>query len=277
MMRREFIAGLGASALPIAARAQQSTKPYRICQISPWEGTEHLAKAFEGQLAELGYVQGKNIKLQNLFVSPEPTSIEDAIRSVLPDIDLLVVWSTLASVIAKKVVANSVPIVFLSVGVPVDIGLVSTLSRPGGNLTGMTFEASTETYGKRLQMLKDIQPSLGRVAVLRAQGDPNVVHAIGALESAASLLGIRLSEFEIDSARNLPTVFGQLERSRAEALVSVAGAFTCMNSKTIGELSLKHRLPSCHGFKETVASGGLLSLGPNMVTIAIQGASLDYA
>jgi putative tryptophan/tyrosine transport system substrate-binding protein len=122
-------------------------------------------------------------------------------------------------------------------------------------------------------MLKDIQPTLGRVAVLRAQGDPNVVHAIGALESAASLLGIRLSEFEIDSARNLPTVFSQIEGDRAEALVSVAGAFTYMNSKAIGELSLRHRLPSCHGFKETVASGGLLSLGPNMVTIAIQGAS----
>jgi putative tryptophan/tyrosine transport system substrate-binding protein len=130
MRRRDLIVGLGSAAVawPAVARAQQSTKQYRICQISPWAGTEHLAKAFERHLDELGYVQGNNIRLQNLFVPPEPASIEDAIRSVLPDIDLLVVWSTLASVIAKKIVANSVPIVFLSVGVPVDIGLISTLS-----------------------------------------------------------------------------------------------------------------------------------------------------
>ncbi len=86
------------------------------------------------RLNDLGYVQGKNITLQTLVVRPEPSAMEDAIRSLLPDIDLLVVWSTIAGVAAKKL-TSSVPVVFLSVGAPVDIGLVQSLAHPGGNMT----------------------------------------------------------------------------------------------------------------------------------------------
>jgi putative ABC transport system substrate-binding protein len=272
MKRREFITVLGGvAAWPLAARAQQS-KVWRIGQVLPLEAMGHLAKALERRLADLGYVQGKNITLLNIVVPPQPKAIEDAIRSLLPNIDLLVVWSTVGSVAAKKV-ASSVPIVFLSVGVPVDIGLVDSLAHPGGNMTGITFEAATETYAKRLQILKEIVPNLERVAVLRAVGDPNVVHAIASLEQAAPGLGVILMPIDIRSTDDLPAVFAEMQRSRAEGLISIAGAFTYLNSDQIADLTVRYRLPSCHGFKETVAAGALVSLGPDMVAMTDQGAA----
>jgi putative tryptophan/tyrosine transport system substrate-binding protein len=273
MRRRELITLLGgaAAAWPLAARAQQS-KVWRIGQVLPLEAMGHLAKAFEQRLANLGHVQGKNITLVNLVVPPQPKAIEDGIRSLLPNIDLLVVWSTIGAVAAKKVVF-SVPVVFLSVGVPVDIGLVESLAHPGGNMTGITFEAATETYAKRLQILKEIVPNLERVTVLRAVGDPNVVHAMASLEQSAPGLGAKLIPIDIGSADDLPAAFVEMQRSRAQGLISIAGAFTYLNSNQIADLTVRHHLPSCHGFKETVAAGALISLGPDMVAMTDQGAA----
>jgi putative tryptophan/tyrosine transport system substrate-binding protein len=273
MRRREFI-GLvgGAAAWPTAALTQQVSPQIRICQFSPWQGTENLSRAFEKRLQELGYVSGKNVRLRNVFVAPQPKAIEDKLTEILPETDLLVVWSTVASVAAKKIV-QSIPIVFLSVGVPVEIGLVASLNRPGGNMTGVTFEAATETYGLRLQMLKEIIPNIRNVAVLKAKGDPNVVHAIAALEKAAHSLGIQLTQYEAISSDDLPTVFQEIEQGKADGLISIAGAFTLLNSTHIALLAQQHRLPSCHGFRDTVVAGGLISLGPDMVAIAIEGAN----
>jgi putative ABC transport system substrate-binding protein len=273
MQRRDFIILLGgaAAAWPTAALTQQSYSQNRICQLA-LEGQEHLARAFETRLQELGYVNGKNIRLRNVFVAPQPKAIEDKITEVLPETDVLVVWSTVASVAAKKV-AQSIPIVFLSVGVPVDIGLVASLNRPGGNMTGVTFEAATETYGLRLQMLKEIIPKIRNVAVLKAKGDPNVVHAIAALEKAAPSFGIQLMQYEAKSSDDLPALFQEIERGKADGLISIAGAFTFANSTKIALLTQQHRLPSCHGFRDTVVAGGLISLGPDMVAIAIEGAN----
>ena len=274
MKRRDLIKLIGGATAgwPLAAHTQQSSSQVRICQLSPWEGTEHLARAFEKRLQELGYVSGKNVRLRDIFTAPQPKAIEDKITEILSETDVLVVWSTVASVAAKKIV-QSIPIVFLSVGVPVEIGLVGSLNRPGGNMTGVTFEAATETYGLRLQMLKEIIPDIRNVAVLKAKGDPNVVHAIVALEKAAPSFGIQLTQYEAKSSDDLPAVFQEIERSMADGLISIAGAFTFVNSTQIALLTQQHRLPSCHGFKDTVVAGGLISLGPSMVAIAIEGAN----
>src|ERR1700710_1420808 len=122
MRRRDFMALLGSTVavFPTLALAQQPSARIRICQVSPWEGTEHLARAFENHLQELGYFNGKNVTVRNVYVTPQPKAIEDKITEILPETDILVVWSTIASVAAKKV-TQSVPIVFLSVGVPVEI------------------------------------------------------------------------------------------------------------------------------------------------------------
>jgi len=225
------------------------------------------------RLNDLGYVQGKNITLQTLVVRPEPSAMEDAIRSLLPDIDLLVVWSTIAGVAAKKL-TSSVPVVFLSVGAPVDIGLVQSLAHPGGNMTGVSFEAGTEIYAKRLQILKEIAPAIKEVAVLGASGDSNVAFATASLEKAAAELGLKLTPTDVKSADDLPAAFDEMQRNHIEGLIVIAGAFTAVNSAQIASLALAHKLPSCHGFKETVVVGGLVSFGARSPCHGPAGSSL---
>ena len=139
-------------------------------------------------------------------------------------------------------------------------------------MTGVTFEAATETYGKRLQILKEIAPGLARVAVLRGAGDANVPFAMGSLEQAAAALGVALLPADIKSVDDLEAAFLGMTRDRAEALIVVAGSLTFFAGKHIADLALQHKLPSCHAFKETVAAGGLVSLGPDLLSMTQQGA-----
>src|SRR5215472_7209066 len=160
-----------AVALPFAAAAQQPGKVWRIGHVST--GTPEIggifARALERSLADFGYVQGRNIVLLHRFAGPQLDKIEEAITSLLPQIDLLVVRGEGA--IAAKKLAGGVPTVFISIGFPVELGLVQSLAHPGGNMTGITAEAALETPAKRLQILKEIVPELKRVAVLRPIDD----------------------------------------------------------------------------------------------------------
>ena len=189
-----------------AAAAQQPGKVWRVGNVlttTPERGA-FLAQALEQGLADLGDIPGRNIVLSSQFAGPELGKIQEVISSLLPQIDLLVVWGTAGGAAAKKL-AVGVPTVFVSVGAPVEIGLVQSLARPGGNMTGLTFEAATQTYGKRLQILKEIIPGLKRVAVLRAVGDPNVGFAMTSLERAAPELGVTLVSVDIKLAQEIET------------------------------------------------------------------------
>jgi putative tryptophan/tyrosine transport system substrate-binding protein len=275
MRRRRFLALAATAALApgFAARAEPATKIWRIGQVTL--GTDPaapIATALEQQLAELGYEQGKNITLTSRLVVPTPQAVEDAVRSLVPNVDLLVVWSTIGAVAAKKL-AFAIPVVLLSVGAPVDIGLVQSLAHPGGKMTGVTFEAASETYAKRLQFLKEIVPSLKRVAVLRAHGDVNGTFALASMEKPAAEFGIALIPVDVDTSEQMEAAFARMKQAQAEGLIVVAGGLTYDRSKEIAELTLRYRLPSCHGFKETVAEGGLISLGPDVIMMAAQAAS----
>jgi putative ABC transport system substrate-binding protein len=273
MRRREFIAGSAAMfASAFSARAA-AAGAWRIGQVFGGNSDVISSSGLARGLSDLGYVDGKNIFLQTRFAAPNPEATKAAMLALLPDIDLLVAWGTIGGV-AAKAVAPGIPVVFISVGAPVDIGLVESLAHPGGNMTGTTFEAASETYGKRLQLLKDILPGLSRVAVIGAKGDPNFPFAMTSLNKSAALLGVSLTALEIGSAGDLGGAFDQIKQDRLEAMVVVAGALTYANSKVIAELALANGVPSCHGFKETVAAGGLISLGPDMLALARQGASL---
>ena len=275
MRRREFLSLLSTSAVtwPLNVWAQQSTKKtWRIGHVHTAGETAKLrVRALEEHLTGLGYVQGRDVTISHLHVVPSPKNYEDAIAGLLPNIDILVVWSTLGVVAARKVRAT-VPTVFLSVGAPVNIGVVESLARPGGNMTGVTFEAATETYGKRLQILKEIAPSLGRVAILGTAGDANVPFAMGSLEQAAPALGITLLPVDIKSLDDVEPAFLSMTRNGAEALIVIAGSLTYVAGKQIARLALRYRLPSCHAFRETVAAGGLVSLGPDLMAMTRQGA-----
>jgi putative ABC transport system substrate-binding protein len=275
MRRREFITLVGGVTLgwPLAAPAQNAaTKVWRVGYFYVWEeGQAALPGDTLGKcLKDLGYVDGKNIILIERAFRIEPKAIEDTIGAVLPNVDVLVVRSTFLAVIVRKLTA-SVPTVFLAVGAPVELGLVKSLARPGGNMTGVTFEAAPETYAKRLQMLREIVPTLKQLAVLGARGDPNVPVALASMESATRGITSTLFEFEADS--ELPALFNTMQSSSADGLIVVAGALTFSYLRSIAELSLAHRLPACYPHRESVVAGGLISLGPDVAWITRQGAA----
>lgn len=226
----------------------------------------------EKGLADLGDVQGRNIEPLHRFAGPQPDKVQEAIISLLPQIDLLVAWGTIGGVAAKKV-ASGVPTVFVSVGAPVEIGLVQSLAPPGGNMTGVSFEAATETYGKRLQILKEIVPDLKRAAILRAVGDPNVGFAVKSLEEAASELGVSLVSVDMKSADDLESAFVKIKDSDVRAALEIAGALTFTVRAEIADRALTAHLPLCSAFRETVMAGGLVSLGPDFAAMTRQAAA----
>src|SRR5262249_30107976 len=228
MRRRTFVAGLGGVlATPYAGEAQQAGTRWRIGSVlagTP-ESTGQVAKAIEASLGATGYIAGRNITLEHRFYQPNPAGADEVLRATVPTIDLLIVGGTLGAVTAKKI-NTALPTVFLSVGDPVRIGLVSSLAHPGGNMTGVTFEAAAETYGKRLQLLKEILPGLTTVGVLRTLGDANTINAMESLERAAPVLRVTLRSFDIKTRDDLDATFAAMKSSGVQALVVVAGALT---------------------------------------------------
>ena len=156
MRRRDFIGVIcgAAPASPCAAAAQQAGKVWRIGDVLvvPPDQGEPFARTLEQSLADLGYVQGRNIVLLHRFAGAQPDRIEEAITALVPQVDLLVVWGN-AAIPAKKL-AGGVPTVFISIGFPVELGLVASLAHPGGKMTGIAAEAALEINGKRLQISK---------------------------------------------------------------------------------------------------------------------------
>jgi putative ABC transport system substrate-binding protein len=271
MQRREFMALVGAAAgWPMAAHA----KPVpRVGYIEGNRPTPWMSD-FLSALGDMGYVDGKNFVLvRRKFAAPTVQAMKDAISELLPDIDLLLVSGTIGGVAAKSVVAN-IPVVFVSVGAPVDIGLVETLAHPGGNMTGTTFEATSETYAKRLQMLQEILPHLSRVAVLGAIDDPNFRFAMRSLTQSAPDLHVSIAPIAFGSAEGLDGAFKEINTARSEALIVVSGSLTYSSNAAIAALALAQGLPSCHGFREAVVEGGLISLGPDLRMLARQSARL---
>jgi putative ABC transport system substrate-binding protein len=274
LKRRTFIVllGSGIAARPSLAQAEEpAQKRWRIGSVLVGrpDVVGRLGAALEQRLAERGYQTGRNIDIVTRIIVPQPDLVEKAIAALLPDIDVLVVGGTIAGIAAKKV-APAIPTVFHSVGAPVDIGLVQSLSHPGGNMTGLSFEAAIEAHGKRLQLLKEVVPHLSRVAVLRAPADANTTIAMTALEQSAPQLGLTLSGFDVRSSGDLDNAFVDMQRSRMETVLVIAGSLTYSNGKRIADLALKTHLPSCHAFREAVIAGGLMSLGPDLVEIARQ-------
>jgi putative ABC transport system substrate-binding protein len=269
MRRRDFIGAIygTAATLPFEAAAQQPGKVWRIGHVltgAPSETGGVFAQALEQSLADLGYVQGRNIVLLHRFAGPQPDKNREVITSLLPQIDLLVVWGEAA--IAAKKWAGGVPTVFISIGFPVELGLVQSLAHPGGNMTGITSEAALETSGKRLQILKEIVPDLKRVAVLHPADDPAFVEQSWQ-ELASRELGLAIVRVDIKSAEDLDAAFDSIEKSEAGALIAARSTLTFILGKQIADLALTAHLPSCYPFRQAVMAGGLVSLDPDRLAM----------
>jgi putative ABC transport system substrate-binding protein len=178
-------------------------------------------------------------------------------------VQVIVVAGPPAALAAKKAVTK-VPVIFAAVGDPVVIGLVQSLAKPGGNLTGVAFDASPEIASKRLGLLREISPTLRRVAALWSSTDPVGVTALRQLDDSAPRLGVTVKPFDVRTLDDFDHVFRQIEEERFRGLLVVGGPVNVIHRKRIIDFASTHRLPAVSISKDYVEAGGLMSYGPDL-------------
>jgi putative ABC transport system substrate-binding protein len=264
--RRAFITLLGgaAAAWPFAARAQQAQKLPTIGFLganTPSVQSRWTA-AFVQRLQELGWVEGRNIAIEYRWAETRfersPEIIAEFVRL---KVDVIVTHAT-ANILAAKQGTSVIPIVFAAVGDPVGIGVVDSLARPGGNITGLSNQF-TDAAGKRVELLREVVPGLRRLAILANVGIANAALEIGEVEAAARTIGLEVATSEIRKAEDIAPAFVAL-KGRAEALYVFGEPLANTNRARISALALDARLPTMAGFREIVDAGGLISYGANL-------------
>jgi putative ABC transport system substrate-binding protein len=268
MRRREFIAALGgATALPFAARAQQSGKMPRIGYLSPVDrrgGFFARDEAFQQGLRELGYVEGTNIAVEYRFADGKFDRLPAlAAELVHLKVDVIVAVVTQASLAARDA-TKTIPIVMAGVSDPVGSGLIANLARPSGNITGTSSQTS-EVVGKSLEFLKEAIPGAKSVAAF--WNPANAVFQTRMLkeaETAAAALSLQLKAFGARNTSELDAAFATTTQERADALLVLADPFLILHRKRIVDFALKQRLPAIYATKEHAAAGGLMTYGPNI-------------
>jgi putative ABC transport system substrate-binding protein len=263
MLRREFITLVGgAAAWPLVTRAQQPAEKLLIVGVlgpdaSSWSP---LTAAFAERLRSLGWIEGRTIAIEYRWSEGHPERYpEIAAEFVRRKVDVIVTFG--GAVTTLKQATATIPIVFAIAVDPIGAGLVANLSRPGGNVTGLSLQ-QTDIAGKRLGLLSEVLPRLRRLAIIFDPGYPGAVLEIGKVENAARSLGLAVVPREIRQADNIAPVFEAL-RSQADALYVVEDALVSANSAQIIEGALAARLPTIFGNPGIVHAGGLMSYGPN--------------
>ena len=265
MRRREFITVLGGAAVwPLAARAQQQLAKRPIVGFlgdsTPLAESERAA-AFARRLHDLGWIEGRTIAIEYRWADGRSDRLaEIAAEFARLKVDIIVTGGTPA-VMAAKQAAPVVPIVFAAVGDPVGTGIVASLARPGGNVTGLATLAA-DLAGKRLELLREVVPGLGRLAIMGNVGNPLSVLELGAVQAAAHTLGLEVHTLEIRRAQDIAPAIEAL-KGRADALYVCIDGLVNTNRIRINTSSLGVRLPTMHGAREYVESGGLMSYGAN--------------
>lgn len=262
-------AGIALSGLSQLA-AQVPAKVHRIGYLTMRAGLADFDRAFVQALAALGYVDGRNLAIEFRFADSDLKRAERMVGELIAlKPDVLVVGGPASRVAARA--TSSIPIVMTAVADPVGQGLVASLRHPGGNLTGVTLQ-STELAQKRLQILRDIVPSIRRVALLGMRsgtvGDPTrrdgTSPLVAEIERAATLAGVGLVSRLVVDAGELPEAFVHFRRERAQALIVQVAPVTYDNRRTILALAAGERLPALYETRNYVDDGGLLSYGPDL-------------
>jgi putative tryptophan/tyrosine transport system substrate-binding protein len=277
MRRREFITLLGgvAVAWPLAARAQQPGKLATIGCLVPGTPSSHgqWFAVFVQRLSELGWIEGRTIAVEYRWAEGRSERFaEIAAEFVQRKVDIIVTAST-SGVLAAKQATSVVPIVFAAAGDPVGTGLVASLARPGGNVTGLSLQ-QIETVGKRFELLREVVPGLGRLAVLANVGNPFVVMDMGEVQATARTLGLEVITLEIRRGEDIAPAFEAL-KGRAQALYVIIDPLVATHRIRINTLVLAARLPTMHTQREAVELGGLMSYAANFPSLFRRAA--DYA
>ena len=262
--RRELLAALGgAAAWPLAARAQQAGKLPTIGFLGPntHSAASEWVAALVKRLRELGWTEGRTITIEYRWAEGrEERFAEIAAELVRLKADVIVTSGTQA-VMASKNATSVIPIVFATAGDPVGSGLVASLARPGGNVTGLATLAN-ELAGKRLELLREVVPGLRRLAIMGNVGNPYITLELGEVRAAARMLGLEAITLEIRRAQDLASAFEAL-KSGADALYVCTDALVNTHRIRINIAALGERLPTMHGSRDFVEAGGLMSYGPN--------------
>jgi putative ABC transport system substrate-binding protein len=259
MRRRQFIAGLGgAVAWPMAARAQQPTVPV-IGWLDAVPGTmERILPLFNQGLAETGYVVGRNVTITSREGDRLPALAADLVRQ---HVTVITVVGVTAAQVAKAA-TQTIPVVFLMAGDPVEVGVVASFNRPSGNLTGVT-TVSAELAGKRLELLHKLVPAADTIAMLARQPGSNFIQAeTRAMQSAADVLGVRLLVLYAATESEVAQAFATLIEQHAGALVTSSNVFSLAAIDQIISLAGRYAVPTLVFARAEVAGGALASYGP---------------
>jgi putative ABC transport system substrate-binding protein len=245
-----------------AVRAQAPATVRRIGLLSPFppSGAERWHQAFRQGLRELGWVEGKNVSIEYRYAEGRSDRLPDlAADLVRLNVDIIVT-SMSPDALAAKNATREIPIVMVAPGDPVALGLVESLARPGGNITGLS-QISPELVGKRLELLKAIVPKLSRVAVL--WNPQSTISEINwkEIQPPAHALGLGLHSVEARMLTDFDKAFADATRARAGALAVMPDQLLCWNLKQIADLAIKYRLPSMYHIREFADSGGLMTYG----------------
>jgi putative ABC transport system substrate-binding protein len=277
MRRREFISGFGSTALacPLAARAQQSAAKRRIAIFHPAIPTRLLTemgggsawRAFFGELRRLGYVEGENLIIDRYSAEGHHERYATIAREIVASTPDVIVTGTNPVVTAFKAATSTIPVVAFMLD-PMHAGMVASLSRPGGNLTGITLDAGIEVWGLRLQILKEAIPSASKAVFLGMRGVWEGSSG-QVLRDAAARLGISL-EFtlpEKGTPAEIERVFAEIEERRPDALLTSGEGDLYANRELIAELSVKHRLPTMCPYRDHVEAGALLGYAVDLAEL----------
>jgi len=276
MARRAFLAGVGAALLagPLTAQAQQPGTPLRIGYLSPTvRNTDESARlrGFSDALTRLGYPE-KSWILEERYADDRLERLP-ALAAELVNLraDVILTFATPAT-LAAKAATPTIPIVMVAVGDPLGVGIVSSLSRPGANVTGLTLN-NVESAQKRLQFLKEADPKLSRVAALANQMNPSftALH-LGQSRGAAERLGLVVEPVEVRAPAGLDEAFATIKRMRSDGLVVFPDASFTAHGARIAQLALQNHLPSAAEQSQLTAAGCLLSYGPDLADIYRQAA-----
>jgi len=277
MRRREFITLLGgaAAAWPLGVRGQQPAKLPTIGFLgaNTLSVESHWVAAFLQRLRELGWIEGQSIVIEYRWAEGRTErATEIATEFVRLKVDIILTSGT-ALVIAAKKATSVIPIVFATAGDPISTGVVANLARPGGNVTGLSLQ-QTDLATKRLELLREVVPSLRRLTIMAHIGAPAAVLEMGEVEAAAGALGLKVDTIKIRRADDIAAPAFEALKDRADALYVCTDPLVNTNRSRIITLALGARLPTMYQFREHVEVGGLMSYGPNIPDLFRRAADL---
>lgn len=259
-----FIIALGILLGSLAAQAQQTGNVYRIGFLGNSTAAleANLVGPFREGLRELGYVEGRNVLIEYRWAEGKYDRFPALIGELLALKVAVIVTAGTPAALAVKKATTSVPLVMTAVGDPVGTGIVPSLSHPGGNITGLT-AISTEMDAKRLELLREVVPSVSYIALLWNAASPLQVLAEKQVQAGAQVLRMRVLSLGVTTEEEIRSALAVMARQRPDALLVLADRLLLHHRALIMDFATRHRLPGVHAYRELVEAGGLMSYGPS--------------